>query len=51
MVGDSNCSHILYELFKFGRVLSSKYGLEKIAEKIKEYEISGLIICGGFEVS
>ena len=36
------CSHF--------RVLSSKYGLDKIAEKLKEYEICGLVIVGGFEV-
>ena len=33
------------------RVLASKYGLDKIAEKMKEYEISGLVIVGGFEVN
>ncbi|XP_053383137.1 ATP-dependent 6-phosphofructokinase, muscle type-like isoform X2 [Mercenaria mercenaria] len=31
------------------KVLASKYGIEKIAKKMKEYEISGLVIVGGFE--
>lgn len=31
------------------KVLASKYGIDKIAEKMKEYDISGLVIVGGFE--
>lgn len=33
------------------RVLAKQYGLDKIAERMKEYEISGLVIVGGFEVN
>ncbi|XP_062595780.1 ATP-dependent 6-phosphofructokinase-like isoform X2 [Saccostrea cucullata] len=31
------------------KCVGSKYGLDKIAEKLKEYDISGLLIIGGFE--
>ncbi|KAL4218413.1 hypothetical protein ACF0H5_023149 [Mactra antiquata] len=31
------------------KVLAKQYGLKNIAEKMKEYEISGLAIVGGFE--
>ncbi|XP_052260643.1 ATP-dependent 6-phosphofructokinase, platelet type-like isoform X3 [Dreissena polymorpha] len=31
------------------KVLAGKYGLDKIAEKMKEHEISALVIVGGFE--
>ena len=42
---------LLEDLRLVDRVLSSKYGLDKIAEKVKEHDISGLVIIGGFEVS
>lgn len=31
------------------KVLASKYGLDKIAVKLKEYDISALVLVGGFE--
>ncbi|KAL3887669.1 hypothetical protein ACJMK2_000235 [Sinanodonta woodiana] len=31
------------------KVLAGKYGLDRIAEKLAEFEISGLLIVGGFE--
>ncbi|XP_022323820.2 ATP-dependent 6-phosphofructokinase-like isoform X1 [Crassostrea virginica] len=31
------------------KCVASKYGLDKIAENLKKYEISGLLIIGGFE--
>jgi hypothetical protein len=30
--------------------VGAKYGMDKIAEKFKEFDISGLLIIGGFEV-
>lgn len=35
----------------FPRCVGSRYGMQKIAEKLKEHNISGLLIIGGFEVS
>nr|WDE40199.1 6-phosphofructokinase 1 [Tegillarca granosa] len=31
------------------KITADKYGLDKIAEKLKHYDISGLVIIGGFE--
>ncbi|XP_021373061.1 ATP-dependent 6-phosphofructokinase-like isoform X1 [Mizuhopecten yessoensis] len=31
------------------KIVASKYGMDKIAAKLKEYDISGLLIVGGFE--
>ncbi|XP_061181740.1 ATP-dependent 6-phosphofructokinase-like isoform X2 [Saccostrea echinata] len=31
------------------KCVGSKYGLDKIAQKLKEYDVSGLLIIGGFE--
>lgn len=38
-------------LVYFPRCVGSRYGMQKIAEKLKENNISGLLIIGGFEVS
>lgn len=38
-------------LVYFPRCVGSRYGMQKIAEKLKEHNISGLLIIGGFEVS
>jgi hypothetical protein len=34
----------------FYRCTASRYGLDKVAAKLKEHDISGLLIIGGFEV-
>lgn len=41
---------IIWFIMFLYRCTASRYGLDKVAEKLKEHGISGLLIIGGFEV-